>query len=774
MSSTFDTVSFCVAHQIPSLHFPMTADKTIHVKGWQHINETDFYKHINPSLNGFAILTGKKFIMIDIDHKHDPPPNIQDTLERNCSAIEKTPGGFHYWFLNDARTAHFDSPQAAYWDGKKVAGLDIRGTGGLAYVTPSHYIGLDGAERKYQWYKGNLSTAQPITSDILEHISCSPPALAETQSAKDPEAMSVSNVSTTERDDVVAILAGLAPVRVDRYDDWLRVGMILYNCGYPCDLWDDWSKQSTKYRPGTCGSKWRTFGGRERPLTIATLYKWLKEDNYSLFVRLKAAKQSLRNCLLACSNATIANLFHHLNQHRYVFSHTEGWFVLQDNNTWLPVGSTDPSKIPNIFHAIRDSCLDMLWELMRQASNEKGGGESDVMKKAPEIMRLLSTASFLRGVLAFLSGPFMQLDIEKKFNERRELFAFTNGVYDLQAMQFRPIEPTDYITVTCGYEYREGSEDEKAMVRACLATMFPSEPVLDYMLQALSTTLEGENRGEFFHALTGVGANGKSCLMDLCKRVFGDYFRTIGVNYLTKDDEGKDRPLPDLVDARWARMLVASEPEEKDRFQVALLKLISGNDEISCRAMYGKNVVKYRPQFKLWILTNDMPKLSKFDQGIERRMRCVHFPVRFVSDPVGEWERKRDEGLKGRIMSDEGWRYGFLGLLLEAFGRGKGVVLTMPTEVREFTEAYMLENNPVGAWLRANYEMTGAKEDCFPKTELLHAFVEETGMSRSAKGFSDDMMKCNVGIKKVMGKYYYYGIRRKIIREVNEIIEVTE
>jgi P4 family phage/plasmid primase-like protien len=366
------------------------------------------------------------------------------------------------------------------------------------------------------------------------------------------------------------------------------------------------------------------------------------------------------------------------------------------------------------------------------------------------------------------------MDIEKKFNERRDLFAFTNGVYDLQTMEFRAIEPTDYITVTCGYDYREPREDEKAMVRGCLATMFPNEAVLDYMLQALSTTLEGENRGEFFHALTGVGANGKSCLMDLCKRVFGDYFRTIGVNYLTKDDEGKDRPLPDLVDARWARMLVASEPEEKDKFQVALLKLISGNEEISCRAMYGRTVVKYRPQFKLWILTNDMPKLSKFDQGIERRMRCVHFPVRFVANPVGEWERKRDEGLKGRIMGEEGWRYGFLGLLLEAFGRERGAVLTMPDEVREFTEAYMLENNPVGAWLRAHFEFTGAKEDCFPKIDLLHEFVEATGMSRSSKGFNDDMMKCNIGSKTIKGKTYYHGLRRKIIHEVNEIIEGSE
>ena len=104
--------------------------------------------------------------------------------------------------------------------------------------------------------------------------------------------------------------------------------------------------------------------------------------------------------------------------------------------------------------------------------------------------------------------------------------------------------------------------------------------VVNYILKALSTSLTGHNYYEFFHIFTGTGANGKSLLMDLCKIVLGDYFRTISVSYLTKEDEGKDKPLPDLVSARYTRMLVASEPEERDRFQTSIIKLITGNDEI--------------------------------------------------------------------------------------------------------------------------------------------------------------------------------------------------
>ena len=75
---------------------------------------------------------------------------------------------------------------------------------------------------------------------------------------------------------------------------------------------------------------------------------------------------------------------------------------------------------------------------------------------------------------------------------------------------------------------------------------------------------------------------------------------------------------------------------------------------------------------------------------------------------------------------------------------------------------YMLENNPVGAWLRQNYEMTGNREDCIQKTELYQAFVQDTGISKTQKSFSEDIVKCNINDKKdSKGIRYYFGILRK-------------
>ena len=226
-----------------------------------------------------------------------------------------------------------------------------------------------------------------------------------------------------------------------------------------------------------------------------------------------------------------------------------------------------------------------------------------------------------------------------------------------------------------------------------------------------------------------------------------------------------DRPLPELEAARYARMLVTSEPDERDKFQVSMIKNITGTESVTFRGMFAKKVIPYVPQYMLWVLTNDLPRLSKFDQGIERRMRCVHFPTRFVYAPRAEHEALRDDTLLYRFREEEGWRYGLMGLLLDSYSADP---LDMPQEVKEFTDAYMLENNPVGAWLRQHYTITGRREDVVQKSELYRAFLEDTGVQKTLKTFSEDIKKCHVNdTKNREGTRFFYGIVRKEHGEEN-------
>ena len=75
-------------------------------------------------------------------------------------------------------------------------------------------------------------------------------------------------------------LAALSSSRTDDYDDWLLVGMALHSIGDDSLLadWDQWSAQSSKYKPGCCKTKWDSF--KKSGITLGSLGDLAKKDGW--------------------------------------------------------------------------------------------------------------------------------------------------------------------------------------------------------------------------------------------------------------------------------------------------------------------------------------------------------------------------------------------------------------------------------------------------------------------------------------------------------------
>ena len=760
--TAFNTIQYCIDNSIPCFTFAMDDTKKLGKNNqWKHITKDNFKDHINPKHNGVALVTGHTHFMLDIDFKHNIPESITYLLKAHCKAYERTPGGYHFYFLVDERTQFLRNSSERYWNNVKMPGLDIRTKGGISYISPSNYLDIYSNTKRYEWEHGNLSTAETIPDEIFEAINHPDNFTNSDPSLTVEEYITTSEPLSDEKwAEIVKLVEMLSDKRATDYSSWRDVIFSLKHTETSdrmLELCHTFSKKSYNYDARSVTKKY--YGGcpRGRPLTIKSMYYWAKQDSPKEYLKLKSKEKSVENNLFLGSNASIADLFYELNPHRYIFSSVEGWYMLQENNTWLATGSKEIKSIPNILNTIREECKNILANVI---INQKSTGDDTNYKSLGDTLKKISSSSFIKGTTEFLQGKYYIKDIENKFNEDRDLLAFNNGVFDTTTFEFRKTEPDDYITMTTGYDYRTPTESEKAKVTQFLSKIFPSMYVLIYILSALSTSLTGHNFYEFFHIFTGTGANGKSLLMDLCKLVLGDYFRTISVSYLTKDNDGKDKTLPELVLSRYTRMLVASEPEERDRFQTSFMKTITGNDDIPCRGLYGKPI-KFVPHFKLWILANDVPKFTKYDNGIQRRTRCVHFPTRFVVNPRNENEEKRDDFLKEKFMKDDSWKFGLLGLLIDSLKSLQGKTLEMPKEVEEFTEKYLLENNPVGAWIKKYYERTDNRNDIIQRTDLYNQFIQDTGINKTQKAFSEDIIKCHINFKILDGRYYYYGIIRK-------------
>jgi phage/plasmid-associated DNA primase len=106
---------------------------------------------------------------------------------------------------------------------------------------------------------------------------------------------------------------------------------------------------------------------------------------------------------------------------------------------------------------------------------------------------------------------------------------------------------------------------------------------------------------------------------------------------------------------------------------------------------------EYTPQFTTFILCNDLPKIDKIDGGVERRLKVINFPVKFVDSPSKSNERKINRNLKGDITQD------FINemclLMLETAYKHIKEDIIIPSSVKKQIDAYVNDNNPVKSFL---------------------------------------------------------------------------
>ena len=67
------------------------------------------------------------------------------------------------------------------------------------------------------------------------------------------------------------------------YAEWTKVGMALKEEGFPCSVWDEWSRNDNRYHPGECECKWDSFHGSSDPVKGGTIIQMAKDRGWSPF-----------------------------------------------------------------------------------------------------------------------------------------------------------------------------------------------------------------------------------------------------------------------------------------------------------------------------------------------------------------------------------------------------------------------------------------------------------------------------------------------------------
>ncbi|MFQ6553411.1 phage/plasmid primase, P4 family [Aestuariibius insulae] len=209
----------------------------------------------------------------------------------------------------------------------------------------------------------------------------------------------------------------------------------------------------------------------------------------------------------------------------------------------------------------------------------------------------------------------------------------------------------------------------------------------------------------------GMGANGKSLLAGLMRRMLGDYATMVKIESLTgKNRKSGSDATPDLMRLIGARAAITNEPEEGERLQEQKVKEMTGGDEMLVRSLHN-DFVAFTPYFKLTFTGNHKLEIRGTDDGIWRRPLLCPFEVQIP-------ERQRNEKLGDELFDEErsGVLNWMIGGLLDYLEGG----LQEPPQVLQATEEYRKDSDPIGDFLATACEIDGGS-DFLPSRDLVDA-----------------------------------------------------
>ena len=431
----------------------------------------------------------------------------------------------------------------------------------------------------------------------------------------------------------------------------------------------------------------------------------------------------------------IATLYFNVFPDKHIYDQDQDCFyTLNEFNIWIQdskfcdvsanINNYIPNKLIIAYKKKTKWYIEHEHELNKQQSSMY-----DFLKKThSKNMKYLGMNKSKKGIINELMIFYQQKNIyEKLDNVNNHLFAFDNGVYDLKINEFRLPKPEELITITCGYNYenitKEMKEDIKFLMEI-IESMFSSEVVKDYSLLTIAQCLAGEGSMEKFYLWKGSGRNGKGTLRDIIMYTFGRYFDTLEIDYLNKTKQGQHANAADDIMARKknVRLVMTTEPDSQINLKTNKLRQWSGKDPIQCRALYGKSF-NYVPKFKLFIQSNyEISFEGAKGKHLTERLEVLEFSYCFVKNPIQENEKPMDGEIKNKLK-DPKYKIAFFHLLLKYYNKFQEInSIELPTEIREQTDLYLIDNDPFGPFYNDIIEKVSNSTIYVKSSDLFNAF----------------------------------------------------
>jgi putative DNA primase/helicase len=217
-----------------------------------------------------------------------------------------------------------------------------------------------------------------------------------------------------------------------------------------------------------------------------------------------------------------------------------------------------------------------------------------------------------------------------------------NGVVDLATGKRLPHDSRRLMTKIAATTY-DRKADAPIFCRFLDRATGGDESYQRYLQQAAGYSLLGEVSAQVFFYAFGQGATGKSTLVNVLRELLGDYGQHTPIETLLA--RHFDNAIPnDLARLAGSRFVTAIEPNFNRHLDEGRIKAMTGGDPITARFLH-REFFEFTPQFTLWVVANDFPRVRGTADAFWRRVRVLPFDVVIP-------EAERDPGLPEKLRAE--------------------------------------------------------------------------------------------------------------------------
>ena len=282
-----------------------------------------------------------------------------------------------------------------------------------------------------------------------------------------------------------------------------------------------------------------------------------------------------------------------------------------------------------------------------------------------------------------------------------------NGTLDLRTVELHEHRQADRITKLANASYRPDEPGGTAW-RAFLEAILPDEEVRSYAQRMTGLGLLGKvtGDGQIMPIFTGTGANGKTTFLEGVAFALGDYAMTAEPTLLmAKRNDAHPTGIADLLGKRFVSVV---ETEQGRRFDITVLKWLTGGDRLKARFMR-QDFFEFAPSHLLVLATNHLPRIDDDSEAVWRRVRVIPFDVQIAPED-------RDTSLGDRLQAEADAVFTWVVQGWNEYREREG--LDAPDKVLAATKNYKKDSDPVGRFIEDECRIDGALSKA--KTKALY------------------------------------------------------